>query len=814
MSLKIYKRLTTQSSNQKQLLATLVEGENNLLVESLTPETGYVYTFERESTGKVFELVEITAQTAAVEIGSQTVYPSDFSYVAFSEEKAGGRLQSAFSDLNLTTEATTLTLEGGTTLASTHESMSTITVYVDDVFNQTIAFATAQNRQVVTKQITLPSGAKKVTFRTGANQLLTDGYGVAGTFINKVSAAEGLSLLAPVKKAKRVVVLGDSITVGTGTTRPETKAAINLMRADARLVDYEISSYGWGRAKVSELMGTSASRTTVINNLVNYFAGATSKVLWIELSTNDYGVSPFTSLANLGTYYGAFLDEVKTAIPTIQVFAQTAFVRSNELNASGNTISLQQYRNTLINTVYSNGRDAYTKVIDGASIIEKSDLVADGIHVSDAGNGKIAEFYTREITGQQSTNAYMVTDGALTSAASKSTASFDLITLANWTVTGRVRKERDGNKAWAFAFGNLADNQIIYAGFENDNRFWVKFGGSPAPLQSTAAYTDRAWHKFALRRTGSLFELLMDDVKVHELTKTDLVAGSTRVELGGVSQGAGFPSFLNIDYIRVYNTSLSDASIAAERVNLTDINPTTLHAAWELNGNFNDTIGGNNLIGGVTASFAQTGQPPLQTAGFSVSDGTTSSASTRATATFNLTGLTNWTIKTRARKKRDGGKDWIFGQGSTSATGKLLYLGFESDNTIQLKRSGTAALISPATYTDRNWHEVAVRKTGTLYELFVDGAKVSELTSTYAMTNDTKLHINGIAVDTGFPAILDVDYVRLYNIALANAEIASTSPTVQEAALLAGWEMNADFNDTLGVHHLTPGSTSKIGIQF
>lgn len=65
MSLKIYRRLETQTEAQNTLIATLPDTDTEYLDTPLTAATPYVYTFQREAAGKTFDPVVLSAETNA-----------------------------------------------------------------------------------------------------------------------------------------------------------------------------------------------------------------------------------------------------------------------------------------------------------------------------------------------------------------------------------------------------------------------------------------------------------------------------------------------------------------------------------------------------------------------------------------------------------------------------------------------------------------------------------------------------------------------------------------------------------------------------
>jgi lysophospholipase L1-like esterase len=528
---------------------------------------------------------------------SITVKPSDFSSNVFSDAVTDDYyLQSALSDLDVITEATSLIIEGGNMVADTDAGIASISVFVDGVYNQVVKYQAGEARKIKQKTIVLPEGRKRVTLRLGATQSVNGQPG--GSFINKVMVPSGygVTLIKPQTKQNRAVILGDSISVGIGTTRPETKAFIPVIRANQGF-NTQIASYGWGRGRFTDIVGTAAQREKVIGDLRTFFAGAVKKILWIELSTNDYGAG--VPIATFSSAYGAFIDELKAAIPNIKIYAQTAFARINEDTANSAGAILEDYRAATGTVVSANGRNEFTTLINGKTIVDLSTM-PDGVHPNDTGNAIIADYIKEELTEY----GFFTTDGTLNSMATNPGASFNLGALGNWTITGKIRKKRDSVKEWVFTQGDvLVDAKTYLFGFENDNTFKVLVFNK-LQLVTTTAVTDRVWHHFAVKRTSDLYELYVDNVKVAEGITSAIMSPADKIYIGG-NDLSDYPASIDIDYIRVYGNSLSAAEIQTDSETKTLNNLTGALAAWEFDGDFTDKTGNNNLTPGSTSTLIE-----------------------------------------------------------------------------------------------------------------------------------------------------------------------------------------------------------------
>jgi lysophospholipase L1-like esterase len=165
----------------------------------------------------------------------------------------------------------------------------------------------------------LSGGSQTILLRDGTTA------GADHAKISKVSfnaAATRSSIAAP---SKRLVVLGDSISVGFRATNPTTEAWAMLVRA---AYTGRTTSYGAGSATFRGFAETTELRSATAANILNMADGTSSNQVWIALGYND--ASAGWSAASFEAAYRAFLQLLLATIPHAVVFAQSPIAATDE----------------------------------------------------------------------------------------------------------------------------------------------------------------------------------------------------------------------------------------------------------------------------------------------------------------------------------------------------------------------------------------------------------------------------------------------------------------------------------------------------
>lgn len=284
--------------------------------------------------------------------------------------------QSNFAHFIFTTNATSVTIGGTTSIYTSYPQFSHLGVRVNGV-NQSPLVFTTNGSQSFTVSLGAAGTTRTVEIISGA-QSKPSGT-VIGSFIDSVTYANtaSFSVTTPTTQTNRILVYGDSIAAGGNATNPEIETYTPLLR---NTYGFSVMNEAWGYRALYDDTNTSGLRSTFISRIAGY-APAT---IWLAIGTNDYGLSK-QNATNFGTAYAATLDDLHTALPSARIICQTPIVRSSEsANSFGNTLG--DYRNQ-ISTV-CNARQ-WTTLVDGSAFLTISDL-EDGVHPSTSGHAKYA----------------------------------------------------------------------------------------------------------------------------------------------------------------------------------------------------------------------------------------------------------------------------------------------------------------------------------------------------------------------------------------------------------------------------------------
>jgi lysophospholipase L1-like esterase len=199
-----------------------------------------------------------------------------------------------------------------------------------------------------------------------------------GTFIKDAYLMGGVgSLIAPTTPADRLLVYGDSIAVGYGSTHPVYQAWSVLLRPFIPVI---VDAWSGRTLKLNG--DTEAHRTT----LAAKFAVGSPTRVWLAIGYNDYSHASIWSAADFGVAYADLLDKIHAALPDAILYAQTPIVSVTETaNGYGNT--LDDYRAAIASA--QSTRSDFCTLVDGKAFLTTADI-PDTIHPNTAGNVKYA----------------------------------------------------------------------------------------------------------------------------------------------------------------------------------------------------------------------------------------------------------------------------------------------------------------------------------------------------------------------------------------------------------------------------------------
>lgn len=210
-----------------------------------------------------------------------------------------------------------------------------------------------------------------------------------GTHLVSVSvASDGVSLVSIPKSTNRMVVVGDSISVGDGTSNSSRYGWVIKLRDALRATNWSITSGGWGAGNSVSMLPNDTKQQEMADRAISEFAGATGrKVMLWQLGTNDYGyvyIDPPVAAARAGSVW----DKMYAQDPTIEVILITPIIRENENNTNTFGHILQDYRDSLITEASTR---AFVTAYDGKAVLTLADL-SDGLHPNEAGHQKFADY--------------------------------------------------------------------------------------------------------------------------------------------------------------------------------------------------------------------------------------------------------------------------------------------------------------------------------------------------------------------------------------------------------------------------------------
>lgn len=349
--------------------------------------TGRIYAFVAigaiSTSAQLAQLEQWASSKSGVGLAIQAAQSPVFLDTGTTSAGSGYTQTSAFSRAAYNTNAVNMAVTYQAPAYAVTSTMVQLGVTVNGAFYQALApLSAVQQTQIVT----LPAGSKRVEFIAGLQTSPTSTQiPPPGTFFVSATADAPMTSIseAPVN---RLLLYGDSITVGADSTIPTEQGWGILIRgyAAAAASPYNVAWEAYGYRTLYRDYQSPGNLTAFIAQLVAYNPAN----IWLAIGTNDYGIITW-SAANFGAAYAAVLDALHAALPSCHIYTQTPIVRVIETaNSFGNTLG--DYR-TAIATAQST-RTGFTTFVDGTTILTTADLDAGGVHPTTAGHAKYATF--------------------------------------------------------------------------------------------------------------------------------------------------------------------------------------------------------------------------------------------------------------------------------------------------------------------------------------------------------------------------------------------------------------------------------------
>ncbi len=367
-----------------------------------------------DSTGLHIDDYTVTDAGAVNSSGTITLDNDDLWFNGY--DGTGHPRQSPYAEWRFTTNAQILEITGTTDIEDDYGSYGHLGLWVNGVWTTPNLDFTANG----TKTFTFPlygthvplGGTKTVKIVTSLQSFPSDEANVQGSYIDSVVLKDWFATptytLIPPSDAYKLIVYGDSITVGAFASSPARNTPAVLVRwlwGDRNVM---VEGHGF-RALYDD-----ASDNTARTNFANRLAGYNAQYLWLAIGTNDYGASADWNAADFGTAYGDLLDKIHTAAPDMKIFCQSPIQRispaGETANGYGNT--LDDYR-AAISTAVST-RTSYCTYINGASggVVSNAGIDTDGIHINNTGAIQYAETIRRAVYGMKVGSSGTTTIGA------------------------------------------------------------------------------------------------------------------------------------------------------------------------------------------------------------------------------------------------------------------------------------------------------------------------------------------------------------------------------------------------------------------
>lgn len=291
---------------------------------------------------------------------------------------------STLSRFKFTTSARWIKVSAKTNMPALTGGDGSIGVTVNGV-TQVVYFQVSNT----TKLVDLGSeGVSKNVELINGTAILLFGSTVTGSYFTAIQypVNRSISIASPV--TADMVLIGNSITAGFGTTVPEINGIVTLLR---NTYGHNIAEDGFSAQSLYYQDSTNTLRDAFIARLAIYDAPK----YYFELQTNDFGLdNGLWSGATYQTRLADFLDAAHTAMPTAHFYIQSAIVRTLGDGANRFGDSIKVYR-TADSTVCLTR--AYTTYINGLNLLVPADL-NDGLHPNDAGAIKYAHIIDSLVT--------------------------------------------------------------------------------------------------------------------------------------------------------------------------------------------------------------------------------------------------------------------------------------------------------------------------------------------------------------------------------------------------------------------------------
>jgi len=230
--------------------------------------------------------------------------------------------------------------------------------------------------------VTVPQASCVLKWSRGVTANSTPGSGnptLIGQYPRAIYAPQGSTIRPKHASERRMLIYGDSISVGAGgTIIPGIQSYLAMLR---RQYPGDVISEGWSGRSLVEDASTAVKRAVLVEKILR----ERPTDILITIGTNDYGLNT-TSAATFGSIYGPLLDDLRYNVSRIWCLTPIRRIAPASEAANGSGSTLDDYRTQITNQVSVR---SWTTLIDGKAIFGSGDTLhyaSDGIHPNASGH--------------------------------------------------------------------------------------------------------------------------------------------------------------------------------------------------------------------------------------------------------------------------------------------------------------------------------------------------------------------------------------------------------------------------------------------
>lgn len=318
---------------------------------------------------------------------------SDFSYSLYDIAEGNYNKRSAFATLKFYTSNPTVTFEYYSPLIDAMPAalaLGRVSIF-DENWNYITRLTPTDTPNVQTETLNLGKTGVFYAVESG-NTNKGPLYPPIGTYITKASVASGgVEIQTIPSTANRIVVAGDSISVGDGSDQASRYGWQIRLRELLRTADWGITSQGYGSLTIYDFVRNDTTQTNAANQALSEFTGATGRKIYIWVAgTNDFGYVT-TDPLQVAPMAAAVWDKIYAADNTAEVILITPLWRSDKdtPKGTGNWV-LRDYHDAFMAEAATR---AFVTGYDGIPILDpNTDFSADNLHPNNAGHLKMANY--------------------------------------------------------------------------------------------------------------------------------------------------------------------------------------------------------------------------------------------------------------------------------------------------------------------------------------------------------------------------------------------------------------------------------------